>query len=158
MALTLRAVPPHEAEALIPILRDADEGEERIRAKLADAAHTSYAALIDGQMLGAATMRWKQDESEIIYIAVAPGLRGRGYGKAIIAALLDEARRRGAPSLLVGTANSSLENIAFYQQCGFRMDHVRRDYFSYIQPPISEHSIPMRDMIVLRYAFGEERA
>ncbi len=156
-ALTLRAVPPREVEALLPILRDAEEGEERIRATLLDGAQTSYAALLsEGQMIGAATVRWEQAESELVYIAVAPERRGHGYGKAIIAALLDEARRLGVKSLLVGTANSSLENIAFYQKCGFRLDHVRRDFFSYIQPPISEHGIPMRDMIVLRYTFGEE--
>ena len=31
------------------------------------------------------------------------------------------------------------------------MFEVRRDYFSYIQPPLQEHGIVMRDMLVLRY-------
>jgi len=55
--------------------------------------------------------------------------------------------------VLVGTANSSLENIAFYQKCGFRMDHVRRDYFVYVQPPVIQNGIVMRDMLVLRYSW-----
>jgi GNAT superfamily N-acetyltransferase len=81
----------------------------------------------------------------------AAALRGRGYGKQIIQALQDELPRHGGRSLLVGTANAALENIAFYQKCGFRMYEIRRDYFAYIQPPVLEHGILLRDMLVLRY-------
>ncbi len=152
MPITLHIAHANEIEALIPFLLDADEGEARIRATLADEMHTTYAARDGAQLIGAATMLWRADESEIVYIAVAATERARGYGKAIIAALLNEARQRAVRSVLVGTANSGLDTIAFYQKCGFRMDHVRRDYFDYIQPPISERGILMRDMLVLRYA------
>ena len=151
MSLALRVVVPPGTETLIPILQDADEDVERIRTLLTDGMHTSYAVFEGEELIGATTLRWTEDESEIEYIAVVSGLRGRGYGKAIIAALLEEARQRGVSSLLVGTANSSLDTIAFYQKCGFRMDSVRRDFFSYVQPPITENGIPMRDMLVLRY-------
>lgn len=154
MPIHLQATPPEAIDKLVPILLDADEGEDRVRATLADPAHSSYAALEGETLVGAATLRWELEESEIVYIAVTLERRGQGLGKAIIALLLDEARRRGTRAVLVGTANSSLENIAFYQKCGFRLDHVRRDYFNYIQPPISEHGIPMRDMIILRYDMG----
>jgi len=86
-----------------------------------------------------------------VYIAVAPDLRGRGYGKQIIHVLQEELRWRRGHSLLVGTANSAFENIAFYQKCGFRIFEIKRDYFAYIQPPIAEHGIMLRDMLVLRY-------
>ena len=151
MPIRLQVVPAEETEQLVSVLQDADEGLERIRATLADTGHTSYAALDGEALIGAATMRWEAEESEIIYIAVAPERRGQGVGKAIIALLLEEARarRRGTRSVLVGTADASLENIAFYLKCGFRMDHVRRDYFDYIQPPIVENGIQIRDMLVL---------
>jgi GNAT superfamily N-acetyltransferase len=151
MSIHLQAMSAEAIERLVPILQDADEGLERIRATLADARHTSYAALDGASLIGAAAMRWEAEESEIIYIAVAPEWRGQGVGKAIIALLLEEARARGTRSVLVGTADASLENIAFYLKCGFRMDHVRHEYFSYIQPPISENGIPLRDMLVLRF-------
>lgn len=116
-----------------------------------DGVHLSYATFADGRLVGAIAMHWEQNESEIRYIAVAPSMRGKGYGKAMIAALLEEARRRGIHALLVGTATCSFDNLAFYQKCGFRMDHVRQDYFAYIQPPIMENGIPLRDMVMLRY-------
>jgi N-acetylglutamate synthase-like GNAT family acetyltransferase len=140
-----------ESEKLLPLLNDAEEDEQRVRARLTDSSYTTYAALDDKQLVGAATVHWQSDESEIEYIAVDASLRGQGYGKAIIALLLQEARRRRVQSLLVGTASSALNNLIFYQKCGFRVDHVRRDFFSYIQPPIMEHGVLMRAMLVLRY-------
>ncbi len=152
ISLRIEAIPSHETMFLLPMLLDAEEGEERIRAVLLDPACTAYASWLDGQLVGAAVVRWEeQDPSEILYIEVAEALRGRGYGKQIIQALQDELLRHGGRSLLVGTANAALENIAFYQKCGFRMYEIRRDYFDYIQPPVLEHGIPLRDMLVLRY-------
>ena len=152
MPLVTEQIAHNETTFLLLILSDADEGEERIRAALLDPTCTAYASWLDGQLAGAAVVRWEEDEtSEILYIAVAADLRGRGYGKQIMQALQEELWRRRGHALLVGTANAALENIAFYQKCGFRMFEIRRDYFAYIQPPISEHGIVLRDMLVLRY-------
>ena len=152
MSLITETIPNNETAFLLPILSAAEEGEERIRATLLNPTCTSYATRLNGQLIGAAVVRWEENQpGEIIYIAVAETLRGHGYGKQIIQALQHELRKRRGQSLLVGTANSSLENIAFYQKCGFRMFEIRRDYFAYIQPPIVEHGIPLRDMLVFRY-------
>ncbi len=152
MPLVTESVPIHETAFLLPVLSDAEEGEERIRAALLDPTCTAYASWLNGQLAGAAVLRWGEDEpSEIVYIAVAPDLRGHGYGKQIMHFFQEELVRRGGRTLLVGTANAALENIAFYQKCGFRMFEIKRDYFAYIQPPIAEHGIVLRDMLVLRY-------
>jgi ribosomal protein S18 acetylase RimI-like enzyme len=137
------------AEELVPILHDAEEDDERIRAALRDPACRAYAALDGGEPIGAAVVRWAEP-SEILYIAVAPAVRGKGHGQRLVAALVAELPAHGR-TLLVGTANCSLDNIAFYQKCGFRMFAVKRDYFAYIQPPMREYGIPMRDMIVFSY-------
>ncbi len=121
MMCEIMPVTSDEAETLLPILRDAEEGEERIRTAFLNPACVTYAARVDGHLVGAAVVCWNQSAaSEILYIAVAEQERGKGYGKSIIAAVRAELPGRGSGSLLVGTANSSLENIAFYQKCGFR--------------------------------------
>jgi GNAT superfamily N-acetyltransferase len=154
MTFTCVSVVGAEAEALLPILHDAEEDDERIKAALRDPVCTTYAALLDGRPIGAAVVRWEGGETnEILYIAVVASERGKGFGKRLIAALLAELPAHGR-ALLVGTGNSSLANIAFYQKCGFRMFEVRRDFFSYIHPPLQESGIVMRDMIVLRYDLG----
>jgi GNAT superfamily N-acetyltransferase len=84
-------------------------------------------------------------------LAIIPEEQGKGLGKAFVAWLLAEARRRCKREMLVGTANSSITNIAFYQKCGFRMDHIRRDYFRYYREPHYENGIRIQDMLVFRY-------
>lgn len=151
MALSCLHVTGEQAEALVSILHDAEEDDERIRAALRDPACLTYAAYVDARLVGAAVVRWSEREAgEILYIAMQASERGKGYGKQLIAVIQAELPEHGR-TLLVGTANSSLENIAFYQRCGFRMFAVKRDYFAYIQPPLQEHGIVMRDMIVFIY-------
>lgn len=118
MPLRIEPIPSHETMFLLPMFLEAEEGEERIRAVLLDPACTAYACWLDGQLVGAAVVLWEEKgPGEIIYIEVAAALRGQGYGRQIIQSIQGELPGHGARSLLVGTANSSLENIAFYQKC-----------------------------------------
>ena len=50
--------------------------------------------------------------------------------------------------MIVGTANSSIDNIAFYQKLGFRMAEIKRDFFKAYPTPIFENGIIALDMIV----------
>ncbi|MBK9123197.1 MAG: GNAT family N-acetyltransferase [Chloroflexi bacterium] len=139
-----------DIEWLVEALDEAEEGSERIRRALAEPAVLAYAASVADQRVAALVMRWDTDESEIVYVAVQPAVRGKGIGKAIVLWSVAEARRRGVASVIVGTGNCSLDNIAFYQKCGFRMHAVKRDYFAYIDPPVVENGILLRDMLVFK--------
>lgn len=155
--MPLRCVPVKgaRAETLVAVLHDAEEDDDRIRAALRDPACSAYAGLLDEAVVGAAVVRWGDRlPSELLYLAVTADERGRGYGRQLVDAILGELPTHG-PTLLVGTATSALDNIAFYQKCGFRMYDVRPDHFAYIQPPIREHGIVMRDMVMFRYDLDE---
>lgn len=144
-----------EAEELVAVLHDAEEGDELIRAALRDPANEAFAAWNDGHLVGGAVVQWRPGStSELLYIAVVEERRGHGDGRAILRHLVDELPKHGS-RLVVGTSSSSLDNIAFYQRCGFRMDAVKRDYFDYVQPPVIEYGITMRDMIVFAYELPE---
>ena len=151
MSITIREARPDEIEVLIPLLCQAEESERALRWSLANLSDAVYRADDDDRQIGAATMQWRADPCELVELAVAPDRQGQGVGRAIITWLLAEARRRGKRQMLVGTANSSIGNIAFYQKCGFRMDHVRKDYFWYYREPRYENGIRIRDMIVFRH-------
>ena len=142
-------VPAGSAERLIPILHDAEEDDDRIRAALREPGHRAYAALADGEPVAAAVVHWSRP-AEILYIAVDPARRGTGIGRALLTAIQAELPAHGH-TLLVGTANCSLDNIAFYQKCGFRMHSVKRDYFDYVRPATIEYGIVMRDLLVFSY-------
>lgn len=156
MLIVCEALVGEETAELAPLLSEADESAERISAALASTDKTAYAARLGARLVGAAVLGWSQADSELIYLAVAPELRGQGVGKQIISYLKAELIRRQGAAMLVGTANAALDNIAFYQKCGFRMFEIRRDFFDYIQPPVYENGIRLLDMLVFRYCPAED--
>ena len=88
---------------------------------------------------------------ELMNIAVAENRQGQGIGKRLMAAAVRAARRHGAHRLDVGTGNSSIGQLAFYQKNGFRIVGVRPDYFREHYPErIVENGIECRDMVRLR--------
>ncbi len=155
VSVTLKVAADAETEALITLLEDALSSDPTRRAVLADTSLTSYAAYRNGEIIGAVVVRWG-DESEIELLAVDKAQRGQGIGQAIVAEVFAEARRRGVKRLRVGTGNFSLDNIAFYQKCGFRMSHVRRGYFDDVHPPEFWQGVRLRDMIVFDYELTGE--
>ena len=156
MPIEIREAEPDEIEALIPLLLLAEPSQPSLRWSLKHLSDAVYRLDVDGALAGAATVRWEGDPAEIVELAIAEGRQGEGLGRAMIDWLLAEARRRGKRAVEVGTANASLGNIAFYQKCGFRMDHVRKDYFWYDRRERVENGIPVRDLLVFRYALVEE--
>lgn len=89
---------------------------------------------------------------EIKNLAVAPSWQGHGIGSQIIRLLMAHYRDHGYEAMVVGTANSSLFNLAFYQKAGFRMDSIRKDFFTPVHGYtefLEENGIVMRDMVWL---------
>lgn len=136
---------------MVPLLLLAEPSHSALQWSLEHLSDTVYRFDLDGELVGAATMRWGDEPAELVELAVARERQGAGIGRDIVAWLLGEARRRGTRAIEVGTASASLGNIAFYQRCGFRPSAVRRDYFWYHREPLVEHGIPVRDMIVFRF-------
>jgi GNAT superfamily N-acetyltransferase len=149
--LAVREVPAEDVEQLFPVLLQAEPSERALRWSVRHLSEKAYRLDVDGALAGAATVRWAGDPCEIVELAVDERLHGRGLGRRFVAWIVGEAARRGKHAVEVGTANASLGNLAFYQKCGFRFDHVRRDYFSYYREPRVEHGIPVRDLVVFRY-------
>jgi len=147
MSITIREISGGEIEQVVPLLLLAEESEPGLRWGLANLVDTVYRMDDDGVLVGAATMRW-DEPCELQELAIVPERQGQGWGRRLVDWLVDEARRRGKRRLLVGTANSSIDNIRFYQRIGFRIDHVRRDYFRYYRQPVYENGIQIRDMLV----------
>jgi GNAT superfamily N-acetyltransferase len=156
MSIILREVEGSEVEELFPILVLAESSREALIWSLSNLSDTTYRVEDAGQVVGAVTMRWNSEPCEIVELAVAEHRQRQGFGRQIVESVLTEGRHRGKQRIIVGTGNSSIDNIIFYQKCGFRMDHVRRDYFWYHQTPEFENGIRLRDMIVFSYDLVED--
>jgi GNAT superfamily N-acetyltransferase len=154
MAPTIQQAQNHEIEQLVPLLLLAEPAEGALRWGLANLVDAVYRMDNGAALVGAATMRWRAEPCEINELAITPERQGQGLGRVFVGWLADEARRRGQRAMLVGTPNSSIGNIAFYQRVGFRMHEVRRDYFGYYARyyggPKFENGIETRDMLVFR--------
>ena len=84
---------------------------------------------------------------ELKNIAIVPKFQAKGLGKEVLRQLTAFCQKEGYQTLLVGTANSSIDNIAFYQKAGFRMESIEKDFFRDYPEPIYENGIRALDMI-----------
>lgn len=92
----------------------------------------------------------RPDTAELVNVAVREAYQGRGIGKALVLHAVDTARRRGFKTIEVGTGNSSVDQLALYQKCGFRIVGIDVDFFPrHYDEPIFENGIPCLDMIRL---------
>ncbi|MGM0853425.1 MAG: GNAT family N-acetyltransferase [Bacillota bacterium] len=87
---------------------------------------------------------------ELVNVAVAEEMHGRGIGKQLVMDAIKVARSKGYKTIEVGTGNSSLGQLALYQKCGFRIVGVDLDFFiRHYSEEIYENGIQCRDMIRL---------
>lgn len=156
MRTEIREARKDELETLFPLLLLAEPSESALRWSLRNLSDTAYRMDVGGELAGAATMRWRRDPCEMVELAIAPERQGGGLGREFVAWLVAEARRRGKTEIIVGTSSTSAANLIFYQKCGFRVDHVRQDYFWYYDEPLYENGLPVRDMIVFRRDLAAE--
>jgi ribosomal-protein-alanine N-acetyltransferase len=78
---------------------------------------------------GFALARTVGDEAELLMLAVLPAFRRRGWGRALVAAACDEARRRGARSLFLEVGESNLPARGLYRAFGAVEVGRRRGYY-----------------------------
>jgi ribosomal protein S18 acetylase RimI-like enzyme len=62
-------------------------------------------------------------------LAVAPAFQGRGLGRALLRAAVEEARARGARRLTLRVLGTNVGGRALYESFGFVVEGVQRDEF-----------------------------
>jgi GNAT superfamily N-acetyltransferase len=96
-------------------------------------------------------------EVELKNMAVVPGHRATGVGRALVERAIEECRADGCDLLLVATGAADVGNLRFYQRLGFRMLSVERDAFvpeTGYPDPIVIDGIPLRDRVWLSQALA----
>jgi lactoylglutathione lyase len=92
------------------------------------------------------------DTSEIKNMAVEAAHRGRGIGRMLTQAAIEQTRARNHSALAVATAAADVDNLRLYQLAGFRMRAVERDaYTPSVDYPagLLIDGIPLRDRVWL---------
>jgi N-acetylglutamate synthase and related acetyltransferases len=89
--------------------------------KILDAGGQIVMALLGEERVGCcALIRIGAAEYEIAKMTVTDKYRGRGFGRAVLAGTIDEARRMGAKLLYLETNSSLTPAITLYESLGFR--------------------------------------
>jgi ribosomal protein S18 acetylase RimI-like enzyme len=87
---------------------------------------------------------------ELKAVAVDTAQQNRGIGRRLLAAVIEDLRKRGVRRAIVGTANAGIGQLAYYQKAGFRLLRIERDFFSPARgyPAVMEdNGIRLRDMV-----------
>ena len=93
-----------------------------------------------GRVMGYAACWTVIDQSELGNVAVARDARGRGFGGALVDAVVERVRQRGARELFLEVRESNLGAQSVYLERGFTVVSRRRSYYS----------SPTEDALVMR--------
>ena len=132
------------------LLLEADESEPAVRSYLDQGE--LFTIDEDEEPRGVVLVSGAGDDLEIRNIATEQKSRGRGLGVSAIALVMDHARSRGFRRVIVGTADSSIATIGFYEKRGFRIYGARRGFFDAYPEPIVEDGLVAHDMVLLEIA------
>lgn len=131
--MSWRLVPamPAHAEALAEIHRACFPpreawGADAIALQLGLFGVFGFAAEAGGMLLA----RTAADQAEVLTLAVLPGLRRQGLGRALLEAAMAEAARRGATVMTLEVSVDNLAAQTLYRQAGFAAVGRRRRYYA----------------------------
>ena len=93
----------------------------------------------DEKIVGYCIFYYVMDEGEIARIGVKEELRGRGIGRGILNAICEFCKAHGVERLLLDVRESNETARRFYEQYGFTVDGMRKDFYE--QP--KEHAVLM---------------
>ena len=101
---------------------------------------------LDGATLGYAVAWFASDEAELGDLAVNPGARGQGVGRALLDAVLEGVRGQGIRSVFLAVRESNDAARRLYERAGFETVGRQAGYYS----------VPTEDALVLSLAIACE--
>ena len=154
---------PGSAESGVILWHEGPRTPLRHLFELADDSSTQIDSYIDlGRVLVARNARGEilghlqliptaaADTVELNSIAVREDHQRTGIGRRLVNRALAICREEGAQTVTVTTATADLDNLRFYQRCGFRATTIERDVFTEAKgypPQLEANGIPVRDSI-----------
>lgn len=122
---------PADLEAVADLTHRADPFGWTLR-NFSDAhasGNTLTVLTVDGVTAGIAAVMHVLDESELLEIAVQPAMQGRGYGKALLAQAIAQARRNGAVRMFLEVRESNARARKMYTSFEFEETGRRKNYY-----------------------------
>lgn len=140
----------HRDKMPMDLLLQADPSEEMINKYLY--AGDTYLAKNDNEVIGVFVLMPNTDEEvELKNISVAKDYQRQGVGKEIVKYVIRISKMEGFKYLVARTADTSTEQIKFYEKMKFEQYFVIKGHFiKYYEEPIIENGKQATDQVVLR--------
>lgn len=139
------------SEAVMDLLLVADPSRGQVEGYLVNSTIFVYE---DGdEVVGVIVLKMHDESySEIMNVAVRDSHRGRGIAKELMKHAVNVSKDAGVSHVDIATANSSINQLALYQKCGFRITEINKNHFlDHYETPIWENGIQAKDQLVLTY-------
>jgi N-acetylglutamate synthase-like GNAT family acetyltransferase len=117
-----------------------------------------FLALNHGEPVALVTFHLEGEACELVSLDC--DVQGIGIGTALVAAVLQAAKKAGYRRVWLVTTNDNLHALGFYQKRGFHLVVVHPEAVTEARqqkpsiPMIGENGIPIRDEIVLEITIG----
>ncbi|MDO8261853.1 MAG: ribosomal protein S18-alanine N-acetyltransferase [Gallionella sp.] len=127
----MRAMTQADVDAVLAI----EQAVQRFpwtRGNFIDALDSGYVCRIDdegGEIRAYAILIPVLEEAELLNIGVAAGQQRKSLGRAMLCAMLDEARERNMRRVFLEVRSSNAAAIALYRSAGFSEIGLRRGYY-----------------------------
>ncbi len=111
----------------------------------------TYVADIESQIVGVLVLYpLDNDAIEIKNIAVVSEYQEKGIGTALLSRIFTLMKNKGFTKLIIGTANTSIIPLQFYQKMGFKICSIKKNFFiENYSEPIFEDGNQCVDLIML---------
>lgn len=143
--------PGKNREPFLDLLLLADESKQQVRSYMNEGDLFAFCADGVADPVGVTlVLPLGPGEVELKAVAIRPDAQRKGLGKRMLMLVLAELAERGDRRAVVGTGNSGIGQLAYYQKAGFRLHHIERDFFSPergYDEGIEENGIPLKDMV-----------
>jgi ribosomal protein S18 acetylase RimI-like enzyme len=104
------------------LTRSWNDPHKDIARKLAVQPELFLVGVIDAALMASVMAGYEGHRGWMNYLAVAPRLRGRGYGRALVEHVERLLLERGCPKINLQVRASNPEAVAFYRRLGYAQD------------------------------------
>lgn len=122
-----------DATQVAEILREAREAaswsEDALRETVLLPGVSAYVGERNGVVSGIVFGRQVLDEAEVLNLAVRPGMRRRGEGRALVSQILNRFAELQVSRVFLEVRESNAGAITFYRGLGFKTVGARKDYY-----------------------------
>ncbi|MCR5107506.1 MAG: ribosomal protein S18-alanine N-acetyltransferase [Lachnospiraceae bacterium] len=98
--------------------------------KMIEDDNMAYMVILeDGEIIGGAGIREILGDVEITNVAIKEGLRGKGYGRLLLRAVIEKGREIGGSEFTLEVRKSNTAAIRLYTSEGFVTEGVRKNFY-----------------------------